>query len=232
MSNSPAEEFEQLADGVTVTFEVRCNDKFLFVRRPDDEENEPGKWCFPGGKVRAKETLPAAVFRELDEEVGIKPTGRLHCIDSYRLGTRVGAHFIVEVADDIVRSQEFEEYKWIQAGDNENFLPRINGIDNHVEYSDKRFTAAKELKHFGTALASVLGAVDRLLAAHSDSGDEENSTIRDLRQARGLLRGNVDNELTPTELKDEHSKRVDALLWSDYMDFNLVSSVFRNKNTG
>lgn len=47
--------------------------KLLLARR-DASGDQAGLWEFPGGKVEAGETQPAALVRELQEEMGITAT--------------------------------------------------------------------------------------------------------------------------------------------------------------
>ncbi len=44
----------------------------IFICRRLDGQHQAGKWEFPGGKVEAGETMPAALARELAEEIGIE----------------------------------------------------------------------------------------------------------------------------------------------------------------
>ena len=49
---------------------IESEGKILLARRPENGD-QPGLWEFPGGKVEAGETQPAALARELLEELGI-----------------------------------------------------------------------------------------------------------------------------------------------------------------
>jgi 8-oxo-dGTP diphosphatase len=57
---------------VHVAVAVACvnSGEILIARRPDDK-HQGGLWEFPGGKVEANESVPAALVRELDEEVAL-----------------------------------------------------------------------------------------------------------------------------------------------------------------
>lgn len=55
---------------VAVAVVVVNDHDILIARRPDDK-HQGGLWEFPGGKVEAGETVPAALVRELDEEVAL-----------------------------------------------------------------------------------------------------------------------------------------------------------------
>jgi ATP-dependent protease ClpP protease subunit/8-oxo-dGTP pyrophosphatase MutT (NUDIX family) len=47
-------------------------DKVLMLQRKDDDDFEPNKWGFPGGKVMQGETTLTGAIRELNEETGIQ----------------------------------------------------------------------------------------------------------------------------------------------------------------
>jgi 8-oxo-dGTP diphosphatase len=49
------------------------NGQILLAKRADDK-HQGGLWEFPGGKVEAGETVQAALARELEEELGIRPS--------------------------------------------------------------------------------------------------------------------------------------------------------------
>jgi len=191
----PAED-EVKATGSTVTVELRCGDKFLLIRRPDDDEHFPGHWAFPGGRVRAGESFVSAAEREVEEETGIFPTGRLYFVDSYPLEgtTRTGIQFAFEVTDDIVRTSEFPEYRWVSSvAEMGELSPRIAGIDNHAAYSAGRLARSRQLGQ----------ALDRLEQLQKQAGDPDPLDIPALREA---LR-----ELTWTDRAEAHLTRPDYL---------------------
>jgi len=136
------------ATGSTVTMELRCGDKFLLVRRPWDDKHFPGYWAFPGGRVRSGESFVSAAQRECEEETGIPLTGQLYFVDSYPLEntTRTGIHFTFEVSDDMVRTDEFPEHRWVSSQEEmEHLEPRIPGIDNHAVYSARHLSYRRQL---------------------------------------------------------------------------------------
>ena len=47
--------------------------RILIAKRPDDK-HQGGLWEFPGGKVEEGEEVRVALARELEEELGIRPT--------------------------------------------------------------------------------------------------------------------------------------------------------------
>ena len=151
---------EVQASGSSVTFEVRCGDKFLVVRRPEDDKVFPGHWAFPGGKVRAGESFVAAALRECAEETGTSLSGELFFIGSYVLEgtTRTGIQFVLRATDDAVYSSEFSQYKWISSVEELLALePRIPGIETHA------VNTARRIAHSRT-LSAALDALEKLQA--------------------------------------------------------------------
>jgi 8-oxo-dGTP diphosphatase len=44
----------------------------VFIAKRNKNQHQGDKWEFPGGKIEANETTYSALFRELDEEIGIQ----------------------------------------------------------------------------------------------------------------------------------------------------------------
>ncbi|MBU1332740.1 MAG: Nudix family hydrolase [Gammaproteobacteria bacterium] len=53
---------------------IRGADGRILIARRAEDQHQGGQWEFPGGKVEAGEAVPTALARELDEELGIRPT--------------------------------------------------------------------------------------------------------------------------------------------------------------
>lgn len=53
---------------------IKCDGRWFLQRRDPGNPVLPGRWEFPGGKVGHGESLEAALLRELQEELGWKPS--------------------------------------------------------------------------------------------------------------------------------------------------------------
>ena len=85
---------------VNVSCVIKKDDKFLLIKRADDEEVFPGYWGVPGGTVEPTDpTLEDALVRECMEEVGVEIANiELIANDINDKGDR-GALYIVYKAD-------------------------------------------------------------------------------------------------------------------------------------
>ena len=53
---------------------IRGADGRILIARRADDQHQGGLWEFPGGKVESGEAVQAALARELEEELGIRPS--------------------------------------------------------------------------------------------------------------------------------------------------------------
>ena len=89
----------------------------------------PLKWEFPGGKIEPGEDAPAALQRELDEELGIRAhIGRkvAQLQHSYANGNAVELHFfLVEGYEGEMQNRIFREIRWVDRRE----LPKLDFLD-------------------------------------------------------------------------------------------------------
>lgn len=125
MSESPA---------ITVTAAlIERQGRILICRRRLDQDH-PGKWEFPGGKVEPGEAPPESLRRELREELGIKAKiDREITRYEYRYPGRKPIRLIffrvTEFAGDPDYGQ-FHEVAWAAPAD----LPHYDFLDGDVEF--------------------------------------------------------------------------------------------------
>jgi 8-oxo-dGTP diphosphatase len=104
------------AKQVVAALIVREEGILICQRRP--EQTMPLKWEFPGGKVEPEEGLPAALRRELEEELGITATigGRVAVIrHTYGGGNAVELHFYrVDYFDGELQNRIFHDVRWVE----------------------------------------------------------------------------------------------------------------------
>jgi 8-oxo-dGTP diphosphatase len=89
----------------------------------------PLRWEFPGGKIEAGEEAPAALQRELDEELGIRADiGRkiAQLQHRYANGNSVELHFfLVERYEGEMQNRIFREIRWVERRE----LPNLDFLD-------------------------------------------------------------------------------------------------------
>jgi mutator protein MutT len=97
---------------------IRRGDRYLVTRRQDGV-HLAGFWEFPGGKVRASESLEDAVARELGEELDVRPrVGQEILSTSHAYDDRtVELHFFECDLTDEPRPQQGQEMRWASIED-------------------------------------------------------------------------------------------------------------------
>jgi 8-oxo-dGTP diphosphatase len=116
-------------------------DRVLICQRREDQPFAM-QWEFPGGKVEAGEELPAALARELHEELGIRAAigPEIATVQhQYAEGLAVELHFflVAEFTGEI-ENRIFHEVRWEArtALDAESFLEADRGVVRQLQSGD------------------------------------------------------------------------------------------------
>lgn len=110
---------------------VRNNEGQILITQRSPRGSHPLDWEFPGGKKEKGETLKAALFRELKEEISIECTKvdffsrHHHSYSAYDVNLTV---FWVEAYTGMVRCNENQvDSKWVSVSDLAGFtFPAAN----------------------------------------------------------------------------------------------------------
>ncbi len=104
---------------VAAAFIVRDGEVLIGQRRPD--QPMALLWEFPGGKIEAGESPEQALFRELDEELGIKATigPRITRVrHNYRHGGAVDLQFFaVHEFTGEIANRIYHQFRWVRFED-------------------------------------------------------------------------------------------------------------------
>jgi len=107
---------------------IMQQDNILCCQRTE-HQTLPLKWEFPGGKIEPGEDEPAALQRELDEELGIRAAiGRrvAQLRHRYANGNAVELHFfLVEHYEGEMQNRIFREIRWV----NRRELPKLDFLE-------------------------------------------------------------------------------------------------------
>ncbi|BDX05602.1 8-oxo-dGTP diphosphatase MutT [Planctobacterium marinum] len=101
---------------VEVAVGVILRDKEVFLTRRASEAHQGGKWEFPGGKREANESMPEALARELQEEVGIEVLASTPLMQiSHDYGDKkvlLDVNLVVQFNNE-PESKEGLEFRWV-----------------------------------------------------------------------------------------------------------------------
>lgn len=116
----------------------------LMEKRPDDARVYPGVWDTPGGHVESNETPEETLIREMDEELGIKPTQfQLGAVlDDVDPGTgRFYRHFIyiIDAWEGEPASRENRTIQWFSVAE----ALQLDALNPLMGYALKDFVAKK-----------------------------------------------------------------------------------------
>ena len=112
--------------------------RYLFIQRGLTLSRAPGVWCFVGGEVEPDEPIPAAVEREVFEEVGLRVRAREKVFESISPNGEFLLHWYrVDVLESLPRlnpnAQEVERYRWLTPGEGAKLEPILPTVKDWLE---------------------------------------------------------------------------------------------------
>ena len=117
---------------------IKYKGRFLIVQRNLKSRLHPGKWSFPGGKLKQEETILEGLKRAIKEETSLEVDKSIIPIAEYQYkrpeeGITLGKSFLVFAIHNKVRlSKELSSFAWISPEELKNYQ-HIEGMEEELE---------------------------------------------------------------------------------------------------
>ncbi|YCO00509.1 NUDIX hydrolase [Vibrio sp. VNB-15] len=97
-----------------VSFILVKNNSVLLETRTKEKASDPGAIAIPGGHMEVGETQHETLYRELEEELNIKPTSFVYLCSLYHPTTELQLihYYIVKNWQGMIESLEAESVDW------------------------------------------------------------------------------------------------------------------------
>lgn len=103
------------------------NGDYLLLQRAEDDDYEPNKVCFAGGKIEKGEDIKSGALRELKEETGIEEKDANHIETITNSDGTKSHYFFTTTTQDFTPSDEHKAMSWVK---NLDSIPSDMFIEN------------------------------------------------------------------------------------------------------
>ena len=123
---------------ITALIKNLNGDKFLILKRSENEIAYPSKWSFTGGKLEKGENILQTLKREIKEEVGLDIEDYKEYLKDYTFirpdgHNVIGFAFLVKAKNEnVLLGEDFQDFKWVKP-DELKVYDYILGMEEEVK---------------------------------------------------------------------------------------------------
>ena len=193
------------------------NGELLLLKRTANDDLEPNKLGFAGGKVMQGETTETGAIREAYEECGLNVMGVEKLEEVVNEDGSTSHYFKGYAEGDVTLSEEHDDYKWIKPEEmmEQEIIfennERYNGLIGMTEADNPEEKKAKRAEKINGIKEKILAEKEKL--ADMKDGDAENIKKAEEKIKKEEARLNTEEE--KNKLDDEIEQLKDELAAAD-----------------